>query len=377
MATTFCHLAAYSRQSLIPRYPTADIISRLTFECLRALRNFSDRDFEMHPADVAVIIPVYNRSATVLHTLSSVADQSVPPRQLIVVDDGSSDDTAAAVSQWAATVQDRLRVTVIRQTNQGAGAARNRGLQAIEDCRYVAFLDSDDRWPADFLRRAVTRLDADGSAVAATADRTFVRTRSKRQGYHSSRRIERNPSTWLMTHSAGIASCTLFRTDVVQRLGGFNPAIPTGQDAELFLRISKEGSWLHLPGTPVNFYIGFTGSKGEESNLSFKYADRKRRWVQIRERFIFRQRGKDVVPRRVYLRALGKMWHKAGQDYVTLGRKALGAACFRKALNYQPLRISSWWRYLRLAASIRRDPNHRPPAPRAPLGRFSFNPFLW
>jgi glycosyltransferase involved in cell wall biosynthesis len=330
----------------------------------------------MLPADVAVIIPVYNRATTVLHTLLSVANQSMPPRQLIVVDDGSTDDTAAAVSQWAATVQDRLKVKVICQANQGAGAARNRGLEAIEGCRYVAFLDSDDRWPADFIRRAVTRLDADGSAVAATADRTFFRKRTKRPGNHSSRRIEKNPSTWLMTHSAGIASCTLFRTDVVQRLGGFDSAIPTGQDAELFLRISKEGAWLHLPGAPVNFYIGFSGTQGEESNLSFKYADRKRRWVQIRERFIFRQRGRDVVPRRVYLRALGKMWHKAGQDYVALGRNVLGAACFRKALVYQPLRISSWWRYLKLAATIRRDPNRRPSAARPAVGRFSFKPFL-
>lgn len=330
----------------------------------------------MHPADVAVVIPVYNRATTVLHTLLSVANQSMPPKLLIVVDDGSADETAEAVSQWAATVQDRLQVVVIRQENQGAGAARNRGLAATEGCRYVAFLDSDDRWPPDFLRRAVTRLDADGSAIAATADRTFVRKRTTRSGYHSSRRIERNPSAWLMTHSAGIASCTLFRADVVQRLGGFDPAIPTGQDAELFLRVSKEGSWLHLPGAPVNFYIGFSGTQGEEANLSFKYADRKRRWVQIRERFIFRQRGQDVVPRRVYLRTLAKLWHKAGQDYVALGRNVLGAACFRKALAYQPLRISSWWRYLRLAASIRRDPNRVPPVGRPAVGRFSFKPFL-
>src|SRR4051812_17872649 len=98
----------------------------------------------MGQTGVAVIIPLYNRATTVLHTLSSVANQTAPPQRVILVDDGSVDDSVATVNQWIATSELPWKVTLIRQQNQGAGAARNRGLAEIDDCRYVAFLDSDD-----------------------------------------------------------------------------------------------------------------------------------------------------------------------------------------------------------------------------------------
>lgn len=307
----------------------------------------------MRHTDVAVVVPLYNRATTVLQSLSSVVKQTMLPRHLVVVDDGSIDDSAGAVNRWIETSRPACTATLIRQANKGAGAARNRGLAAVEDCRYVAFLDSDDCWPVDFLSRAVARLDADEAAIAATADRRYYRKHSKRAGFHTSRDIERTPASWLMTHSAGIASCSLFRVDAIRRLGGFDESIPTGQDAELFLRLSMTGRWLHIPGEPVNFYIGFTAGDGEESNLSFKYVDRKRRWVQIRERFIFGQGGHGVVPRPVYRRALAKLWHKAGNDYSSLGQVKLAAVCYRKALAYRPHAVASWWSLARLANAIR------------------------
>jgi glycosyltransferase involved in cell wall biosynthesis len=307
----------------------------------------------MQPADVAVVIPVYNRAATVLRTLDSVSAQTVLPRRVIVVDDGSTDGTSAAVAAWSANCERGFKVIVACQLNLGAGAARNRGLAEADHCRYVAFLDSDDCWPKDFLSRAVRKLDGDGSAVAATADRLFHRQRKRRLGLHSSRQIERNAAEWFMKHNAGVASCSLFRTSVIQRLHGFRPSIPTGQDAELFLRISKEGNWLHVPGEPVHFYVGFSQLQEEEGNLSVKFADRKRRWAQIFERFIFRQDGIKLVSKAVYSRALARSWHKTACDYSAQGRHALAAACFRKAVRYRSLQLSSWWGYARLLANVR------------------------
>jgi glycosyltransferase involved in cell wall biosynthesis len=307
----------------------------------------------MDPADVAVVIPVYNRAATVLRTLDSVSAQTVAPRRVIVVDDGSTDGTAAAVAAWSEKFERGFKTIVVRQFNLGAGAARNRGFAETDDCRYVAFLDSDDCWPRDFLSRAVRKLDGDGSAVAATADRLYHRQRKRRVGFHSSRHIERNASEWLMKHNAGIASCSLFRADVIERLDGFRTSIPSGQDAELFLRISKEGKWLHVPGEPVHFYVGFSQLHGEEGNLSRKFADRKRRWAQIWERFIFHQDGDQLVSKAVYSRALSRAWHKTACDYSAQGRHALAAACFRRAVRYRSLQLSSWWGYARLLATAR------------------------
>jgi glycosyltransferase involved in cell wall biosynthesis len=300
-------------------------------------------------ADVAVVVPVYNRASTVIETLATVAHQSLKPQRLIVVDDGSTDGTAAAVKQWIAAERPLFETLVVSQSNQGAGAARNRGLAAAGPCRYVLFLDSDDRLPEDYLSRAFTRMEADQTAVAATSDRLYHRQWKRRLGFRTSRRIERNATVWLLTNNSGITSCTLFRTDVIRRLGGFDASLPTGQDLEMFLRVSREGRWLHVPGNPVGYYVGFSTAQGEAGNLSFKYANRLRRWVRIRERFIFKQGGGNILRTRFYQGVLAKSWHKIARFYLDQGNNVLALASFRRALRYQPARIATWLRLGQMA----------------------------
>ena len=128
----------------------------------------------MSAADVAVVVPVFNRSQTVLQALASVATQTSPPGRLIVVDDGSTDDSLAAVRDWAASSRLSFPVAIVGQPNRGVAAARNRGMAEDECSRHFAFLDSDDAWPADFLDRARHALRQAPHAVAATGDRRFV-----------------------------------------------------------------------------------------------------------------------------------------------------------------------------------------------------------
>lgn len=91
-------------------------------------------------ADVSVIIPTYNRARLVVESIESALRQTTPPREVIVVDDGSTDDTSCAVASFG------NRIIYVRQENQGVGSARNRGM-AMARSRYIAFLDSDDIWP--------------------------------------------------------------------------------------------------------------------------------------------------------------------------------------------------------------------------------------
>jgi hypothetical protein len=133
---------------------------------------------------------------------------------------------------------------------------------------------------------------------------------------------------------------------VIRQLGGCDASLPTGQDFELFLRVSLTGDWLHLTGEPVRFYVGFCETHGEESNLGRKYADRKRRWVRIQERFVFKQHGLRYLKPRIYRRVLAKSWYKAGRDYMLGGRTALAIACLRRSLRYRPF---GWKSRLRLA----------------------------
>ncbi|HKO62850.1 MAG TPA: glycosyltransferase family 2 protein [Pyrinomonadaceae bacterium] len=103
---------------------------------------------------VSIIIPTYNRAEFVVEAIRSAKAQTYPLKQIIVVDDGSSDETAQRVAQVEG-------VHYIYQENRGQGAARNHGLRHAEG-EYIASLDSDDLWNADFLSRSVECLDALG-----------------------------------------------------------------------------------------------------------------------------------------------------------------------------------------------------------------------
>ncbi|HJP92409.1 MAG TPA: glycosyltransferase family 2 protein [Pyrinomonadaceae bacterium] len=127
---------------------------------------------------VSVIIPTYNRAAYVVEAVRSVKAQTYPLKQIIVVDDGSCDDTARRVAELK--VKD---VEYYYQRNRGQGAARNYGLR-FADGEYIASLDSDDLWDEDFLARSVECLETFKLDFVFT---NWTKTRGKQS----------HPSEWL------------------------------------------------------------------------------------------------------------------------------------------------------------------------------------
>ena len=110
---------------------------------------------------VSVIIPTYNSGTYVTETIDSVLNQTYPHREIIVVDDGSTDDTPEQVRRYGSAI------SYIRQSNSGVGAARNTGLRAASG-HYLAFLDSDDLWLPEKL---AVQLDHRGTAPGQRPDR--------------------------------------------------------------------------------------------------------------------------------------------------------------------------------------------------------------
>ena len=107
----------------------------------------------------SIVVPTYNRSASVLDTLQSCFDQSLDNFEVIIVDDGSSDDTREVL----ANIKD-ARLVVVHQENAGPAAARNHGMRLARG-QYIAFLDSDDRWYPEFLATASTALEEHGEVM--------------------------------------------------------------------------------------------------------------------------------------------------------------------------------------------------------------------
>ena len=110
---------------------------------------------------ISVVIPTYNRRAEVLEAIASVLAQTLEVSEIIVIDDGSTDDTEEHVARLEAPVR------YIRTKNQGVSAARNHGIQQSKS-DWIAFLDSDDEWHPEKLARQVACIDKTGSSVCFT-----------------------------------------------------------------------------------------------------------------------------------------------------------------------------------------------------------------
>jgi glycosyltransferase involved in cell wall biosynthesis len=192
---------------------------------------------------VSVIIPAYKVAPFIRETLDSVLGQTFSDYEIIVINDGSP-DTEELESQLEAYA---ARITYIQQPNQGAGAARNAGLQ-IARGEFVAFLDGDDLWLPNFLREQIALINGDGGFDLVYADAVNVHgARLKR-----TTNMDVNPSTGLVTAESLISGkCNVITSSVVARrscileAGLFDENFPNSQDFDLWLRLAKQGARLN------------------------------------------------------------------------------------------------------------------------------------
>jgi glycosyltransferase involved in cell wall biosynthesis len=192
---------------------------------------------------VTAVIPLYNKGRHVLRALRSVLNQKLQPAEIIVVDDGSTDDGPEVVRSMVDT-----RVRLIGQTNLGPGAARNLGLSQVST-PLVAFLDADDEWMPEFLERSVKALDEGGEAISSVSSAYIedpggldTSTRWSKAGLRMGvYPVDKSMSPALFTTLVAFMwPCgTLFRTSAVRRFGGFfeRDKCRYGEDSFLFVKL--------------------------------------------------------------------------------------------------------------------------------------------
>jgi hypothetical protein len=174
--------------------------------------------------DVGVIIPLYNKAAYVTRALESVFAQSLQDFEIVVVDDGSTDNGPEIVRGYS---DPRLRL--IRQPNLGPGAARNRGLRE-STAPMVSYLDADDEWLPDFLERSVFSLERHPACVASICGYYEGPRRIDVSAWWRTQGIEEGP--WRAVPTMSLASLktawTFFHTptvvcrrEAINRYGGF------------------------------------------------------------------------------------------------------------------------------------------------------------
>jgi glycosyltransferase involved in cell wall biosynthesis len=195
-----------------------------------------------HPT-VSVIIPTYNRGWILKEAIDSVLVQDYANYELIVVDDGSTDNTHEILESYGRDI------SVFRQTNQGVSAARNRGIDEAGG-QLIAFLDSDDIWLPRKLSRQVDFFKLHPDAVINQTEEIWIRNGVRvnptaRHRKPSGMIFERSLELCLVSPSAVMIKETLLET-----VGAFDENLPACEDYDLWLRIGCRFP-VHLIDTPL------------------------------------------------------------------------------------------------------------------------------
>jgi glycosyltransferase involved in cell wall biosynthesis len=187
-------------------------------------------------AVVSVVMPVYNRAAYVGAAIESVLAQTYRPIQLIVVDDGSMDESAEIIRTFGDAIHP------IFQENQGVSAARNVGLSAATGA-YIAFLDSDDMWEPSFAETMVAAANSrPDAAVFYSRGRAMDATGAMLPQSVSAHRVAPEAMyATLLRKNFLIPSAMLLRREALDDVAWFDSAFTVGEDWDLWLRLLQRG----------------------------------------------------------------------------------------------------------------------------------------
>jgi glycosyltransferase involved in cell wall biosynthesis len=232
------------------------------------------------PMRISVIIPAYNASAYIEPTILSILGQTRPADEIVVVDDGSTDDTA----KIAAGVSDK--VVVVRQKNGGQGSARQRGAEAT-NAELLLFLDADDiLYPAALEKLSASLLAMPQAALAYG----LVEIWSPDDPGQA--RIDTHPDLsgtdlwkeFLSRNYIRTPGCSLLRRAALIDVGGWDPDINLkgNEDWELWVRLAEKYPFIPVPEPLLKYRIhhsGFSRSRGKMfKSMFFMFAKQRSRW---------------------------------------------------------------------------------------------------
>jgi glycosyltransferase involved in cell wall biosynthesis len=184
---------------------------------------------------VSIIIPVYNASKYIVRALNSVKGQTFVSYEVIVVDDGSTDDSVIKVQKHP------LNVKLIKQTNGGASSARNVGIKAAKG-KYIAFLDSDDEWVPSKLLIQIAYLEKNKSLIALYCKDYSLRHQSVVIEHSLPELIVKGCEEIFMHPYNLTTSSFLVKSSIIREVGGFDERLNTAEDIDLYLKVSLFGN---------------------------------------------------------------------------------------------------------------------------------------
>jgi glycosyltransferase involved in cell wall biosynthesis len=307
---------------------------------------------------VSVVIPAYNRAYCIAAAVESALAQTYRAVEVVVVDDGSTDDTTAVVAE---RFGGDPRVRLVRQKNGGVAAARNRGFREASG-DFIALLDSDDTWLPWKLEAQLALMRHFGVEAAcsdmSTVDSTGRVTRpvALRALYHAWHRFpmgelfDRSARLGDVAPGLGPADGIAYAGDVftaavvgnlmctstmvmtrgcVERSGPYDETlVPAGEDYEFDMRVCRDGPLCLLDAPTTLYRYVFSEDQITKRTLALSL-----NYVRVLEPVLERDRGRIRLSARASREVLAAAYRWAGNELLVAGRGGEAAAHFRRALG--------------------------------------------
>ncbi|MGB0383498.1 MAG: glycosyltransferase family 2 protein [Ardenticatenaceae bacterium] len=297
---------------------------------------------------ISIVMPVYNGEKTIQKTIDSALQQTFTDFELIVVNDGSTDDTLEILN----TIQDP-RVKVISSPNRGSYPARNLGIQQAQG-EFIAFLDADDLWTADKLAAQLDALQRYPKTAVAYSWTEFIDLFGHPLGGRS--KITLNGDIWqdLLIENLMISgSNPMVRRQALDAVGHFDESFHTAGDWDLWIRLAKRYHFVVVPKVQV-FYRrtdqAWSANLQRQEKASFRvieksFAGLPAAWQPLKKRAIARYSW--YLARRVFEVLPSSSPRLPGRSEGWLALRALG-----RVLYYHPVYLRHWRACLKIFITI-------------------------
>lgn len=283
------------------------------------------------PAKVSVIVPAYNASRFILVAIESLLNQSHNNIEIIVVDDGSTDNTRVVLEELIS----RGVIHYTHQENQGASAARNKGI-SLAGGEFIGFLDADDKFDPQMVSTCLEYIIT-GSYDLVSVDNYLIHQSGDEEMGRDIEQypwIEKEPEElfleFLKVGGIGGVHKALFRKTLFDRVGLLDVTLPVYEDLDLWIRIAMHGmKWGHIRQTLVHYY------RRDENSSLFTTSPQRNQDCRVR---ILRRYQTTAIERSPEMREIlaGQLWDY-GRAYVTeYGSSTKAIICFFQSMVLQP-----------------------------------------
>lgn len=283
--------------------------------------------------EVSVVIATYNMGQFVAQAVRSILDQQGTDLEVIVVDDGSTDDTQTVLKAF----EDEPRVRVIRQANQGQSRAKNAGIQASLG-HYIAFCDADDYWLPDKLALQLPLFERNPRVGVVCSSTLFMDPDGSLYPHPDLRLVRGDVLEDMFVRNIIPFGTAVVRRECIQEVGAFDESIPMGIDWDLWLRVAAHWEFDYTPEETYVYRIW-------EGQMSKNWRGRYECALTIMSNFLKQHPAR--LPRHVIATAYADTYtNLAREELRHIGMHAC-ASTVRRALRH---RISFWpaWRLLLL-----------------------------